>query len=54
MKKGKHANQKNKNVLNKLERAVNKKANPHFNKKSQVENNDNEIIKEKEKKGKLK
>ena len=54
MKKGKHANQKNKNVLNKLERAVNKKANPHFNKKSQAENYDNEIIKEKEKKGKLK
>ena len=43
MKKGKHANQKNKNVLNKLERAVNKKANPHFNKKSQAENYDNEI-----------
>ena len=54
MKKGKHANQKNKNVLNKLERAVNKKANPHFNKKSQAENYDNEIIKEKENKGKLK
>jgi len=54
MKKGKHANQKNKNVLGKLERAVNKKANPHFNKKSQAENFDKDIIKEKENKGKLK
>ena len=54
MKKGKHANQKNKNVLGKLERAVNKKANPHFNKKSQAENFDKDLIKEKEKKGKLK
>ena len=54
MKKGKHANQKNKNVLGKLERAVNRKANPHFNKKSQAENFDKDIIKEKENKGKLK
>ena len=54
MKKGKHANQKNKNVLGKLERAVNKKANPHFNKKSQAENFDKDLIKEKENKGKLK
>ena len=54
MKKGKHANQKNKNVLGKLERAVNRKANPHFNKKSQAENFDKDLIKEKEKKGKLK
>ena len=38
MKKNKHANKKNKNVLNNLERIVNQKANPHFNKKSKVEN----------------
>ena len=54
MKKNKNAKGKNQNVLSKLERAVNKTANPHFNKKSKVENFDKDIINYKESKGKLK
>ena len=54
MKKNKNAKGKNQNVLSKLERAVNKTANPHFNKKSKVENFDKDIINSKEAKGKLK
>ena len=54
MKKNKNAKGKNQNVLSKLEKAVNKTANPHFNKKSKVENFDKDIINSKEAKGKLK
>ena len=54
MKKNKNAKGKNQNVLSKLEKAVNKTANPHFNKKSKVENFDKDIIQSKEMKGKLK
>ena len=54
MKKNKNAKGKNQNVLSKLEKAVNKTANPHFNKKSKVENFDKDIIQSKEAKGKLK
>ena len=54
MKKNKNAKGKNQNVLSKLEKAVNKTANPHFNKKSKVENFDKDIIASKEVKGKLK
>ena len=54
MKKNKNAKGKNQNVLSKLEKAVNKTANPHFNKKSKVENFDKDLIKLKESKGKLK
>ena len=54
MKKNKNAKGKNQNVLSKLEKAVNKTANPHFNKKSKVENYDKDIITSKEAKGKLK
>ena len=54
MKKNKNAKGKNQNVLSKLEKAVNKTANPHFNKKSKVENFDKDIITSKEAKGKLK
>ena len=41
MKKGKN---KNKNVLSRLNKAVNAKANPIFNKKSQAENYDKEEL----------
>ena len=54
MKKNKNAKGKNQNVLQKLEKAVNKTANPHFNKKSKVENFDKDLITMKESKGKLK
>ena len=54
MKKNKNAKGKNQNVLSKLEKAVNKTANPHFNKKSKVENFDKDLITLKESKGKLK
>ena len=54
MKKNKNAKGKNQNVLSKLEKAVNKTANPHFNKKSKVENFDKDIIASKEVKSKLK
>ena len=54
MKKNKNAKGKNQNVLQKLEKAVNKTANPHFNKKSKVENFDKDLITLKESKGKLK
>lgn len=54
MKKNKNAKGKNQNVLSKLEKAVNKTANPHFNKKSKVENYDKDMINSKEAKGKLK
>ena len=54
MKKNKNAKGKNQNVLSKLEKAVNQTANPHFNKKSKVENFDKDIITSKEAKGKLK
>ena len=54
MKKNKNAKGKNQNVLSKLEKAVNKTANPHFNKKSKVENFDKDMINSKEAKGKLK
>ena len=54
MKKKKNAKGKNQNVLQKLEKAVNKTANPHFNKKSKVENFDKDLITMKESKGKLK
>ena len=54
MKKNKNAKGKNQNVLSKLEKAVNKTANPHFNKKSKVENFDKDLITVKESKGKLK
>ena len=54
MKKNKNAKGKNQNILSKLEKAVNKTANPHFNKKSKVENYDKDIINSKEAKGKLK
>jgi large subunit GTPase 1 len=54
MKKNKNAKGKNQNVLSKLEKAVNKTANPHFNKKSKVENYDKDLINTKEAKGKLK
>ena len=54
MKKNKNAKGKNQNVLSKLEKAVNKTANPHLNKKSKVENFDKDIINSKEAKGKLK
>ena len=54
MKKNKHANKKNQNVLNKLERIVNQKANPHFNKKSKVENFEKENLIEKQNKQKFK
>ena len=54
MKKNKNAKGKNQNVLSKLEKAVNKTANPHFNKKSKVENFDKDLIALKESKGKLK
>lgn len=54
MKKNKNAKEKNKNVLLKLEKAVNKTANPHYNKKSKVENFDKDIINSKTEKGKLK
>ena len=54
MKKNKNAKGKNQNVLSKLEKAVNKTANPHFNKKSKVENYDKDIITSKESKVKLK
>ena len=53
MKKNKNAKGKNQNVLSKLEKAVNKTANPHFNKKSKVENFDKDLITLKESKGKL-
>ena len=54
MKKNKNAKGKNQNVLQKLEKAVNKTANPHFNKKSKVENFDKDLITMKESKSKLK
>ena len=54
MKKNKHANKKNKNVLNNLERIVNQKANPHFNKKSKVENYEKDNLIEKQNKQKFK
>jgi large subunit GTPase 1 len=54
MKKNKNAKGKNQNVLSKLEKAVNKTANPHFNKKSKVENFDKDLISLQESKGKLK
>ena len=54
MKKNKNAKGKNQNVLSKLEKAVNKTANPHFNKKSKVENFDKDLMTLKESKGKLK
>jgi len=54
LKKNKNAKGKNQNVLQKLEKAVNKTANPHFNKKSKVENFDKDLITMKESKGKLK
>ena len=54
MKKNKNAKGKNQNVLSKLEKAVNKTANPHFNKKSKVENVDKDLISLQESKGKLK
>ena len=54
MKKNKNAKGKNQNVLSKLEKAVNKTANPHFNKKSKMENFDKDLITLKESKGKLK
>ena len=54
MKRNKNAKGKNQNVLSKLEKAVNKTANPHFNKKSKVENFDKDLITLKESKGKLK
>ena len=54
MKKNKNAKGKNQNVLQQLEKAVNKTANPHFNKKSKVENFDKDLITMKESKGKLK
>ena len=54
MKKNKNAKGKNQNVLQQLEKAVNKTANPHFNKKSKVENFDKDLITLKESKGKLK
>ena len=54
MKKKKNAKGKNMNVLQKLEKAVNKTANPHFNKKSKVENFDKDMITLKESKTKLK
>ena len=54
MKKKKNAKGKNQNVLSQLEKAVNKTANPHFNKKSKVENFDKDLITMKESKGKLK
>ena len=54
MKKIKNAKGKNQNVLSKLEKAVNKTANPHFNKKSKVENFDKDLISLQESKGKLK
>ena len=54
MKKNKNTKGKNQNVLQKLEKAVNKTANPHFNKKSKVENFDKDLITMKESKGKLK
>ena len=54
MKKNKNAKGKKQNVLSKLEKAVNKSANPHFNKKSKAENYDKDIITSKEAKGKLK
>ena len=54
MKKKKNAKGKNQNVLSKLEKAVNQTANPHFNKKSKVENFDKDIITSKEEKSKLK
>ena len=54
MKKNKKAKGKNQNVLQQLEKAVNKTANPHFNKKSKVENFDKDLITMKESKGKLK
>ena len=50
----KKAKGKNQNVLQQLEKAVNKTANPHFNKKSKVENFDKDLITMKESKGKLK
>ena len=54
MKKNKKAKGKNQNVLSKLEKAVNQTANPHFNKKSKVENFDKDLINLQESKGKLK
>ena len=51
MKKGKN---KNKNVLSRLNKAVNAKANPIFNKKSQAENYDKEELDKKISKNKLK
>ena len=54
MKKNKKAKGKNQNVLQQLEKAVNKTANPHFNKKSKVENFDKDLISLQESKGKLK
>lgn len=51
MKKGKN---KNKNVLSRLNKAVNAKANPIFNKKSQAENYDKEELDKKNSKNKLK
>ena len=54
MKKKKNAKGKNQNVLSQLEKAVNKTANPHFNKKSKVENFDKDILISKEAKSKLK
>ena len=54
MKKNKNAKGKNQNVLQQLEKAVNKTANPHFNKKSKVENFDKDLISLQESKGKLK
>ena len=54
MKKGKHKSEKNKNVLVRLERAVNQYANPHFNKKSKNHNFDKNILDEKQKKNKFK
>ena len=54
MKKNKKAKGKNQNVLQQLEKAVNKTANPHFNKKSKVENFDKDLLTMKESKGKLK
>ena len=54
MKKKKNAKGKNQNVLSQLEKAVNKTANPHFNKKSKVENFDKDLISLQESKGKLK
>ena len=52
MKKGK--SNKNKNVLTRLNREVNKKANPIFNKKSQQENYDKDNLNAKNAKHKFK